>query len=166
MTRGGKKRHTFHPPRLAVEIRKRELTRCLLPARKYSSLSTAETAPTKKGLKSLPNRPKKIQVTGFVLTCAHGKAFWLSVWELAGSCKQGAAFQSLNFYHVRGRVAGCLTFSYLSSRPFLFFHSRFNASLEKISSFLHTLGWCVHFLPKKWIFFRILYILIYSWLIV
>lgn len=55
-----KKKHTPPLPHGAVEIRKRELTHCLLPARKCSSW----TVPTEKGRKPLTNRPKKMQVNG------------------------------------------------------------------------------------------------------
>lgn len=57
-----KKKKAYSPPlpHGAVEIRKGELTRCLLPARKGSSRSV----PTEKGRKPLTNRPKKMQVNG------------------------------------------------------------------------------------------------------
>lgn len=165
MTQGGKKKGTLPPlsPHGAVEIRKGELTRCLLPARKCSSW----TLPTEKGRKALTNRPKKMQVNGlrFHLRTSPG---------VLPACLEPAVHEVLRFrawlflqlQPSAGMPHSQLPFLSLLSFIYFFFQSSFNASLEKISSFLHTLGWCVHFLPKKWIFFRILYILIYSWLIV
>lgn len=94
---------------------------CLIPARKCSSLSTAESAPTEKGLKSLPNRPKKTQVTGLVLTGTYGQAFWLALWELASSCKQGAAVQSLIFTTSAAEWRDAFLSATFPLAPFFFF---------------------------------------------